>query len=582
MTLPSRVIDVRPVVPFLRETAQGEKGTYITLSHCWGDSSIPKTTLSTLEGRKRQIPLEGLPKSFQDAIKIARSLNIPYLWIDSLCIIQEGDNGADMQREIARMGNTYQLSVLTIAAGGSLNSTGGCFLPRKSRPAGPFVQMPYRTVDGVIAGYFYVQERHSSFNEEYEKYVRNCPLFARGWVLQERLLSRRVIIYTEGQIFFECQTNLPINECGEIYRRYNKTAEDLKKEPEPMDKAILRQNDTRMISPWYSVVELYSAMKLSQPLDRLIAISGIAQELQLTMAAEAVSEGKESLEVKRETRYVSGLWLKDLPSALLWQCTVPNNATSSGCGIPSWSWASLLEGVVWRKEMFTGKRACEIISPEPVENPWWQRKLSLAKKMAYENLFAQYKYIRESDVSKDFVLLPDTHPLETWSPDHIVRKLEIRGQIRSVLRSGCPLAAADAILFAIWTGHWRDSERQVPDAKPSEYFGICGNDEYQEDNVAGWGSFERHIHSGLPTAANGSSQLESVSAPYMVYCLLVSTRSEDGGLDFGYAGSKHKVCNVLYLARRSGDEEVYERVGVGMIFEKDFFKASETKHITLV
>jgi hypothetical protein len=70
-----------------------ENGRYITLSHCWGSSKTIETRKKTLPKMKHSIPWSTLPRTFQDAIAIAQELSIRYLWIDSLCIIQ--DNIAD-------------------------------------------------------------------------------------------------------------------------------------------------------------------------------------------------------------------------------------------------------------------------------------------------------------------------------------------------------------------------------------------------------------------------------------------------------------------------------------------------------
>jgi hypothetical protein len=73
------------------------------------------------------VNLEQFPANFRDAVSIARDLKIPYLWMDSLCIIQEGDGGTDLDREIAKMGAIYRNSRLNIAAVSSPDSSGGCF-----------------------------------------------------------------------------------------------------------------------------------------------------------------------------------------------------------------------------------------------------------------------------------------------------------------------------------------------------------------------------------------------------------------------------------------------------------------------
>ena len=97
---------------------------YIALSHCWGKNPIVRTTTSTLAQRKQGIEISLLPPTFRDAIIIARRLDVRYLWIDSLCIIQ--DDELDWQTESAKMSTIYQHALLTISAGLSSHG-GGCF-----------------------------------------------------------------------------------------------------------------------------------------------------------------------------------------------------------------------------------------------------------------------------------------------------------------------------------------------------------------------------------------------------------------------------------------------------------------------
>jgi hypothetical protein len=73
---------------------------YVALSHYWGDLSIEQkkayyTTQDNIGQRLKGFSLSELPKTFQDAVKVTRELGVLYLWIDSLCIIQYGDNGED-------------------------------------------------------------------------------------------------------------------------------------------------------------------------------------------------------------------------------------------------------------------------------------------------------------------------------------------------------------------------------------------------------------------------------------------------------------------------------------------------------
>jgi hypothetical protein len=109
-----------------------EKGRYIALSHCWGSAQHCTLTSKTLPEFKFSIPWHILPKTFQDAIIFSTKLDVYYIWIDALCIIQ--DAPTDLEIESAKMADIYQDSYLTLAATGSSNDVGGCF-PRGEYPA---------------------------------------------------------------------------------------------------------------------------------------------------------------------------------------------------------------------------------------------------------------------------------------------------------------------------------------------------------------------------------------------------------------------------------------------------------------
>lgn len=106
----------------------GQIGKYVTLGHCWGTSERPlKTTKDTLEKRKSGIPRLRLPRIFHDAITMTMLLGFQFVWIDSLCIIQ--DQESDWE-EAAKMIDVYSNSSINIAATSSPDSDGGCFSPR--------------------------------------------------------------------------------------------------------------------------------------------------------------------------------------------------------------------------------------------------------------------------------------------------------------------------------------------------------------------------------------------------------------------------------------------------------------------
>jgi hypothetical protein len=124
--LPTRVIDVSTHVKDVRlyET-QNESDYYVSLSHCWGKARAITTTSETLVKNSQIITWDCLPKTFQDAVTIVRRLGLKYLWIDSLCIIQ--DDPEDWSRESGKMVAVYQNAYLTIAATKSADDDGGCF-----------------------------------------------------------------------------------------------------------------------------------------------------------------------------------------------------------------------------------------------------------------------------------------------------------------------------------------------------------------------------------------------------------------------------------------------------------------------
>lgn len=114
---------------------KGQRGRYATLSHCWGPpSKQPTRSLqSNINHFHRRLPWEILSKTFQDAIYVCHTaLSLEYLWIDSICIIQ--DDLVDWENEAPKMGQYYQNSFLTIAAAYAQNADEGLSTPLTPKP----------------------------------------------------------------------------------------------------------------------------------------------------------------------------------------------------------------------------------------------------------------------------------------------------------------------------------------------------------------------------------------------------------------------------------------------------------------
>ena len=208
--LPTRVLDVSdPNLIRLHVTTPGEKGKYVTLSHRWSDTNF-STYPCNLAARQTGIDFENLPKRFQDAVTVTRELGIQFLWIDSICIIQRHQNRTtecsqpnecpvsnDWDGECGKMEEYFSSAYCTLAAISAINRRGDKedrgFLKRWLHAH--WLKVP----DGT-------QCMNHGFDaiDNFQRDVEEAELNTRGWVLQERALSRRTIHFTSTQAYWEC------------------------------------------------------------------------------------------------------------------------------------------------------------------------------------------------------------------------------------------------------------------------------------------------------------------------------------------------------------------------------------------
>jgi hypothetical protein len=327
---PSRLVDVAMSDPLLwRIREVGELGIdeleYFTLSHCWGKSPILTLTVSTIEAMRSGMPLSRLSQTFRDAIYITRRLGGRYLWIDSLCIMQ--DSKSDWERESARMRDVYLYSACTIAATGSSDSNGGCLAPRSQ-------ELPDELWTVKAGPWAHNREYIVLDVHKLAAQIRDAPLSTRAWVVQERLLSPRTLHMAQQQLFWECDGGLACelwpravprafeDYFGAMFRHIHGELVKLRRVSSDTGDLSL------MYRLWEDVVDRYTACHLTKPSDKLIAISGIAQLFQSVLPNDT---------------YLFGLWERDLAHGLLWRAAdngrarlveVPGRA-------PTWSWASL-------------------------------------------------------------------------------------------------------------------------------------------------------------------------------------------------------------------------------------------------
>lgn len=218
---PSRLLHIVPlrehsILRLIESSEYLEVPTYIALSYCWGDSHQLRTTKDNVAQHRIGIEFSALPKTFQDAITVTQYLEFEYLWIDSLCIIQ--DMPEDWEYECSRMAGIYANAVLTIAAADAANSSVG-FLHNYDAPKPLSCQLPYHE-SGDLAKHEneYIIVEHIPYRPSYSP-DKPSRLSQRGWTLQEGLLSNRVLNFRTGRLEWDCRKFTRTDDCHYPYNR---------------------------------------------------------------------------------------------------------------------------------------------------------------------------------------------------------------------------------------------------------------------------------------------------------------------------------------------------------------------------
>jgi hypothetical protein len=302
--LPTRLLHLEKYSLRLCDSSEILRGTqYATLSHCWGGLESLKLLKSNYKEFILDIPRDLLWKNFLDAIQITKSLNLSYLWIDSLCIVQ--DDPEDWRHEAALMSDIYGHSSINIAAADAENGKIGCFFRRNSRDIMPFriKLVKQNSLGDHIIFDLYAQTEG----------IQSGALVKRAWAFQERFLSPRTLHFTRSQVFWECKKQIASEVFPTGFIGF------------PYHSEVRLGRDWKLEELWPHIVRLYSMGKLTYGTDKLIALSGVAKWYQ----------------DQRDDQYLAGLWKNDLARDLLWWVTNPKeNGQSAEYQAPSWSWAS--------------------------------------------------------------------------------------------------------------------------------------------------------------------------------------------------------------------------------------------------
>jgi hypothetical protein len=287
---------------------------YAALSYCWGGEQSFKLIKSNRVHYRTSLPTVSLPKTLTDAIRVARSLDISYIWIDSLCIIQ--DDTIDKLHEISRMADYFRNATVTIAAASAPCANAGFLEVKTDRlyEYSPF-SFPCRLKDqkGTL---IFSRERDFGTSE---------PLDSRAWALQETLLSRRLLVYGSQQVQWRCR-ELALRDGGSR-RDYKSKAKSVIYDPE-WYRQFASSEAGDCLSVWRSLLQEYTIRNLSESQDKLLALSGLASSFG-----------------RGNGRYVAGLWQDRLQPQLLWKVAGSAETRPANYRAPSWSWASVDGGI---------------------------------------------------------------------------------------------------------------------------------------------------------------------------------------------------------------------------------------------
>ncbi|EMD84756.1 hypothetical protein COCC4DRAFT_88914, partial [Bipolaris maydis ATCC 48331] len=315
-------------VRLIRTAGTSPNEHYATLSHRWGNTRPLRLTRLAASDPNHRFFVAGMPRTFQEAIQVSKRLGIQYLWIDSLCIIQEGDNLRDWYHEAGLMGKVYMHSYLNIAAADADDGTKGLFRHHPSLLLGR--QRVAVNTKELGSGPGYTDYLMTDLML-WSRNLGRAPLHNRGWVFQERFLAPRNLHFFRDQIFLECneRTVCETFPKGLPSNIMNLTTVSVKyrlgKQQDPSVSSDRHGDEWKKL--WYGdVVSQYSAMDLSVSTDKLIALSGIAKFFMARL----------------EDKYVAGMWRSQLEDSLLWFVNpsglLPRPLVYRS---PTWSWASV-------------------------------------------------------------------------------------------------------------------------------------------------------------------------------------------------------------------------------------------------
>ncbi|KAM0387049.1 hypothetical protein ACHAQC_011115 [Fusarium culmorum] len=337
---------------------------YVALSYRWGGlEAVWQTTTSNLESRASGFSIDELPMTLSDTVKLTCDLGFKWIWIDSVCIIQ--DDKDDWAREAVKVAAIYQNAIVTIAADSSQDAKAGLHNNKSTSmfTMDDSIKISNKLFTGEESSIYLFPDQKTRLDDSITSLrdmgdlFSHCSLRDRGWTLQERILSPRIIHYASDQLYWECYHGIQESEDNLLWMGRNLTIPKIAHRVKSAKNVETKKQElNKVLYYWY--VHLiggnYSHRSLTYGEDKLVAIGGVAKALD-----DIESMG-----------YMVGHWGDDddeLVKSLCWKRGGPGQKAAK-YRAPSWSWASQDSIVDYGSYSLVGKDNDEIVA-EPVT---WQ------------------------------------------------------------------------------------------------------------------------------------------------------------------------------------------------------------------
>jgi hypothetical protein len=333
--IPQRLMDLTSTFPLIRIINRDDfappksksnrqqprcQPRYVALSYRWGKvDGILKFDKSSQQRLRDGVHLREFPQLIQDSVKIARALDLDYLWVDALCIIQ-GDK-ADWHTQAGQMAHVYGNSYVCFSTAGALDPSSTLVFERSPHSLGS--QGIYLDGSNDQSQEFICVEPRSLITR-----LESSGMNDRGWIFQERVLAKRTIHFNTDQLYFEC-AELQACESHPYGIPADVISPCFMVKSAPAAARTTSQSLQDSYRLWVLIVQQFSRRRLTNQNDKLMALAGVAQ----TFSA-----------LFKEERYAAGHWLSTLRNTIFWKPDRTVQAVSSERQRDhlhsTWSWAS--------------------------------------------------------------------------------------------------------------------------------------------------------------------------------------------------------------------------------------------------